>query len=310
MLVEAFAVCREGGKRVLNMRHFDVQLIGGMVLHRGQHRRDATGEGKTLVATLAVLPERARGQGRARRHGQRLPRQARRRVDGPHLRLSRPVVGVVVNLQATAEEAPAYRCDITYGQNNEFGFDYLRDNMKFSVYDYAQRDLNYAIVDEVDSILIDEARTPLIISGQAEETSTQLYGEDHQGHPVPAKDEHYVVDEKAHSVSLTDEGIDEAQKLWVKNLYDPAHIESCTSSSSACAPHALQARRELHGQRLRQGAHHRRVHRAACSPGRRWSDGLHQAVEAKGVRVRKKRTARWRRSPSRTSSGSTRSSRA
>ena len=157
------------------MRHYDVQLIGGMVLHQGMIAEMKTGEGKTLVATLPVLPERARGQGRPRRHRQRLPRQPRRRVDGQALRLPRPERPASSSTsRATREEARAYQCDITYGQNNEFGFDYLRDNMKFCALDYVQRELNYAIVDEVDSILIDEARTPLIISGQAEAVERQV----------------------------------------------------------------------------------------------------------------------------------------
>jgi preprotein translocase subunit SecA len=174
ILVEAFAVCREAGKRSLKMRHYDVQLIGGIVLHKGMIAEMRTGEGKTLVATLACYLNALEGKGvhvvtvndyLARRDAEWMGR-----LYG-FLGLK---TGVVVNQQGDAEKRDAYKSDITYGQNNEFGFDYLRDNMKFSALDYAQKELNYAIVDEVDSILIDEARTPLIISGQAE-TSSQKY---------------------------------------------------------------------------------------------------------------------------------------
>ena len=154
------------------MRHYDVQLIGGMVLHKGRIAEMRTGEGKTLVATLPDVPERARRQGRPRRHRQRLPRQARLRVDGSHPRLPRPLARASSSTASTTSSARRnYNADITYGQNNEFGFDYLRDNMKTSPDRMVQRGLNYAIVDEVDSILIDEARTPLIISGSAEASS-------------------------------------------------------------------------------------------------------------------------------------------
>ena len=174
LLPEAFALVREAGVRALGMRHFDVQLIGGMVLHPGKIAEMKTGEGKTLVATLPCVPERARRPRRPRRHRERLPRPPRRRVDGPALPLPRPHARASSSTASTDQERQdAYGSDITYGQNNEFGFDYLRDNMKFRLQDYVQRELNFAIVDEVDSILIDEARTPLIISGPSDE-STEL----------------------------------------------------------------------------------------------------------------------------------------
>src|SRR5581483_7403399 len=220
LLIEAFAVCREAGKRALKMRHYDVQLIGGMILHRGAIAEMRTGEGKTLVATLPCYLNALEGKGvhvvtvndyLAKRDSEWMGRLYN------FLGLS---VGVVVHSQGEHDKKTAYRSDITYGQNNEFGFDYLRDNMKFSALDYCQRELNYAIVDEVDSILIDEARTPLIISGQGE-PSSHKYKQINECIPRLVKDEHYVVDEKAHSVTLTDEGVELAQKLMgIGNLYD------------------------------------------------------------------------------------------
>src|SRR3984957_15828462 len=212
ILPEAFAVVREAGRRVLNMRHFDVQMIGGMVLHKGQIAEMKTGEGKTLVATAPTYLNALSGKGvhvvtvndyLARRDSEWMGR-----LYG-FLGLQ---TGTVVHSQEDREKKEAYKADITYGQNNEFGFDYLRDNMKFSALEYAQRDLNYAIVDEVDSILVDEARTPLIISGQGE-ASSHKYRSINEVIPRLRKDVHYVVDEKQHSVSLTDEGVEQAQKL-------------------------------------------------------------------------------------------------
>ena len=176
ILVEAFAVVREASRRVLNMRHFDVQLIGGMVLHDGKIAEMKTGEGKTLVATLPVYLNALQRTRRARRHGQRLPGQARLGVDGQALPLPGTVGGVIVHDLDDEQRKEAYAADVTYGTNNEFGFDYLRDNMKFDLADCVQRGHNFAIVDEVDSILIDEARTPLIISGASEE-STDKYAQ-------------------------------------------------------------------------------------------------------------------------------------
>ena len=281
ILVEAFAVCREGGKRALKMRHYDVQMIGGMVLHKGMISEMRTGEGKTLVATLACYLNALEGKGvhvvtvndyLARRDSEWMGK-----LYG-FLGLS---TGVVVNQQADREKRDAYRSDITYGQNNEFGFDYLRDNMKFSALDYAQRELNYAIVDEVDSILIDEARTPLIISGQAE-ASSQKYKTINECIPRLRKDEHYVVDEKGHSVSLTDDGIEAAQKLMgISNLYDPVNLESLHILNQCLRSHTLYKRDVNYlvtddGKVLIIDEFTGRV-----LPGRRWSDGLHQAVEAK-----------------------------
>ena len=286
ILPEAFAVCREAGKRVLKMRHFDVQLIGGMVLHRGAIAEMRTGEGKTLVATLACYLNALEGKGvhvvtvndyLARRDSEWMGR-----LYG-FLGLS---TGVVVNSQGDQEKRRAYRSDITYGQNNEFGFDYLRDNMKFSALDYMQRELNFAIVDEVDSILIDEARTPLIISGQ-QEASSAKYKTINEVIPRLRKDEHYVVDEKQHSVSLTDDGVDQAQKLMgISNLYDPANLESLHILNQCLRAHTLYKRDVNYlvtddGKVLIIDEFTGRV-----LPGRRWSDGLHQAVEAKeNVRI-------------------------
>jgi preprotein translocase subunit SecA len=281
ILVEAFAVCREGGKRALRMRHYDVQLIGGMVLHKGMIAEMRTGEGKTLVATLACYLNALEGKGvhvvtvndyLARRDSEWMGK-----LYG-FLGLS---TGVVVNQQGDREKRLAYKSDITYGQNNEFGFDYLRDNMKFSALDYAQRELNYAIVDEVDSILIDEARTPLIISGQAE-ASSDKYRTVNDVIPRLRKDEHYVVDEKGHSVSLTEDGVDAAQKLMaVSNLYDPVNLESLHILNQCLRAHTLYKRDVNYlvtddGKVLIIDEFTGRV-----LPGRRWSDGLHQAVEAK-----------------------------
>ena len=286
ILFEAFAVCREGGKRALKMRHFDVQLIGGMVLHKGNIAEMRTGEGKTLVATLPCYLNALEGKGvhvvtvndyLARRDAEWM---------GKLYGFLGMKTGTVVNSQGEKEKKDAYRSDITYGQNNEFGFDYLRDNMKFSALDYAQRELHYAIVDEVDSILIDEARTPLIISGQAE-ASSQKYRSINEVIPRLRKDEHYVVDEKAHSVSLTDEGVDAAQKLMgISNLYDPVNLESLHILNQCLRAHSLFKRDVNYlvtedGKVLIIDEFTGRV-----LPGRRWSDGLHQAVEAKeNVRI-------------------------
>ncbi|HEX7666623.1 MAG TPA: DEAD/DEAH box helicase, partial [Polyangiaceae bacterium] len=286
ILVEAFAVCREAGKRVLKMRHYDVQLIGGMVLHGGAIAEMRTGEGKTLVATLACYLNALEGKGvhvvtvndyLARRDSEWM---------GKLYGFLQLKTGVVVHSQQDREKRLAYQADITYGQNNEFGFDYLRDNMKFSALDYMQRDLHYAIVDEVDSILIDEARTPLIISGQ-QEASSHKYQTINEVIPRLKKDEHYVVDEKAHSVTMTDEGVEQAQKLMgIKNLFDPANLESLHILQQCLRAHALYKRDVNYlvaddGKVLIIDEFTGRV-----LPGRRWSDGLHQAVEAKeNVRI-------------------------
>ena len=303
LLVEAFAVVRETSKRVLGMRHFDVQLIGGIVLHEGKIAEMKTGEGKTLVATLPVYLNALEGRGvhvvtvndyLAKRDAQWM---------GPvyhHLGLS---VGVIQHDASflydpeyhnedkrfdrlrPCERQEAYAADITYGTNNEFGFDYLRDNMKYDIKDYVQRELNYAIVDEVDSILIDEARTPLIISGPSEESTDKYYKID-RIIPKLKKDEDFTVDEKANTVILTEEGSLKVEKLLgVDNLFDPVNIELVHHVLQALKAHHL-FKRDVdyvvkNGQVIIVDEFTGRL-----MPGRRWSDGLHQAIEAKeGVKI-------------------------
>jgi len=285
ILPEAFAACREAGRRVLGMRHFDVQMMGGMILHRGGIAEMKTGEGKTLVATAPVYLNALAGKGvhvvtvndyLARRDSEWMGRIYK------FLGLS---VGIIVHGLTDWERQANYRCDVTYGTNSEFGFDYLRDNMKDSIERYVQRDPYFAIVDEVDSILIDEARTPLIISGPAEQ-SADLYQKVNAIIPGLRKDVDYNVDEKAHSAMLTDTGIERVeQRLGVGNLYNPANIEWLHHVTQALRAHSLYKRDvnyliedgkiiivdEFTGRKM---------------PGRRWSDGLHQAIEAKeGVEV-------------------------
>src|SRR5262245_38870739 len=221
ILVDAFAVCREASRRTLRMRHYDVQLIGGQVLHRGSIAEMRTGEGKTLVATLPVYLNALEGKGvhvvtvndyLAKRDAEWMGRLYK------WLGLT---IGVIVNQQFDEEKGAPYRSDICDGQTNEFGFDYLRDNMKFSALEYAQRPLNFAIVDEVDSILIDEARTPLIISGPAEAAS-EKYRTLNEVVTRLRKDEHFNVDEKGWSAALTDEGVEYVEKaIGIRNIYDP-----------------------------------------------------------------------------------------
>ena len=280
LLIPAFAVVREAGRRTLEMRHFDVQLMGGMILHRGAIAEMRTGEGKTLVATLPIYLNALEGKGvhlitvndyLARRDAEWM---------GKIYKFLGLTVGVVVGQQGEAEKDQAYRCDITYGQNNEFGFDYLRDNMKFSALEYHQRPLHYAIVDEVDSILIDEARTPLIISGQGERSS-EKYRIVNDIVPRLRNEEHYNVDEKGHSVTLTDEGVDMAQELLrLDNLYDPKNLETLHILNQCLRAHTLYKRDVAYmvreGKVLIIDEFTGRV-----LVGRRWSDGLHQAVEAK-----------------------------
>jgi len=280
ILVEAFAVCREASVRVLGLRHYDVQLIGGAVLHSGKIAEMKTGEGKTLVATLACYLNALGGKGvhvvtvndyLARRDAEWMGQLYR------WLGLS---VGVIVHGLTDQQRQDAYNSDITYGQNNEFGFDYLRDNMKFELSRYVQRELNFAIVDEVDSILIDEARTPLIISGQAEDSS-ELYRTVDKLMPKLKRDVHYNVDEKSHSATLTEDGVEQIEKLMqVDNLYAPEHIIVLHHVNNALKAHTLY-RRDVN-YLVREGE----VviideHTGRLMPGRRWSDGLHQAVEAK-----------------------------
>ena len=286
LLPETFAVVREAGKRVLAMRHFDVQLMGGVILHEGRIAEMRTGEGKTLVATLPIVLNALTGRGvhlvtvndyLARRDAEWM---------GKLYRALGMSVGVIVHGMDDTERQASYRCDITYGTNNEFGFDYLRDNMKFRVEDMVQRDLHYAIVDEVDSILIDEARTPLIISGPAEE-STSFYARVNSVIPFLKKDTDYTVDEKARQVLLTeDAGIPKLERLLsVDNLYDPGNIEVLHHVNQALKAHILFHRDVDYmvkdGEVVIVDEFTGRL-----MPGRRWSDGLHQAVEAKeGVKI-------------------------
>ncbi|MCB9528595.1 MAG: preprotein translocase subunit SecA [Myxococcales bacterium] len=277
---EAFAVAREAAWRVLGMRPYDVQVLGGFVLHSGRIAEMKTGEGKTLVATLPCYLNALSGKGvhvvtvndyLARRDAEWMGQLYR------WLGLS---TGVIVNGLSDTERQVAYRSDITYGQNNEFGFDYLRDNMKFDLARYVQRELNFAIIDEVDSILIDEARTPLIISGPAEH-QPEMYLVVDRLIPKLKKDIHYNVDEKSHAATLTEEGVEEMQRLLdVDNLYDPAHIVTLHHVNNALKAHTLY-RRDVNylvadGEVVIIDEHTGRL-----MPGRRWSDGLHQAVEAK-----------------------------
>ncbi|MBQ4335502.1 MAG: preprotein translocase subunit SecA, partial [Myxococcaceae bacterium] len=280
VLPEAFALVREAGVRVLGQRHFDVQMIGGMTLHSGRIAEMRTGEGKTLTATLPSYLNALSGRGvhvvtvndyLARRDSEWMGRLHN------FLGLS---VGCILNSLTDQERQVAYRADITYGQNNEFGFDYLRDNMKFRLEDYVQRELNFAIVDEVDSILIDEARTPLIISGQSEQSVDRYYQVD-RVMPGLMPDQDYVLDEKTRSVSMTEEGVSRIeQRLGIKNLYAPEEIELLHHVEQALRAHTLFKRDVDYvvkdGQVLIVDEHTGRT-----LPGRRWSDGLHQAIEAK-----------------------------
>jgi preprotein translocase subunit SecA len=281
LLPETFAVVREAGKRVLEMRPFDVQLLGGVILHEGRIAEMRTGEGKTLVATLPIVLNALTGRGV---HLVTVNDYlARRDADwmGKLYRFLGMSVGVIVHGMDDAERQASYRCDITYGTNNEYGFDYLRDNMKFRVEDMVQRDLHYAIVDEVDSILVDEARTPLIISGPAEE-STAFYVRVNSVIPFLKKDADFTVDEKARQVLLTeDAGIPKLERLLsVDNLYDPGNIEVLHHVNQALKAHILFHRDVDYmvkdGEVVIVDEFTGRL-----MPGRRWSDGLHQAVEAK-----------------------------
>jgi preprotein translocase subunit SecA len=280
VLPEVFATVREAAKRTIGQRHFDVQLLGGMVLHQGKIAEMKTGEGKTLVATLPAVLNALAGRGvhvvtvndyLARRDSEWMGR-----VYG-FLGLT---VGVVVHGMSDQERKVSYNSDITYGQNNEFGFDYLRDNMKFNLEDYVQREHFYAIVDEVDSILIDEARTPLIISGASEESTDTYYVVD-RVIPRLKTEEHYTIDEKLKTAALTEEGVTRAEQLLgVENLYDPRNILLIHHMSQALKAHTLFKRDVDYvvkdGQVIIVDEFTGRL-----MPGRRWSDGLHQAIEAK-----------------------------
>jgi preprotein translocase subunit SecA len=302
LLPEAFAVVREAGRRVLNMRHFDVQLIGGIVLHGGKIAEMKTGEGKTLVATLPVYLNALEGKGvhvvtvndyLARRDSEWM---------GRIYRALGMTVGVIQHEMDDAARQVAYRCDITYGTNNEFGFDYLRDNMKFDLSQYVQRGHHFAVVDEVDSILIDEARTPLIISGPSEESTDLYYEVDRiiprlkpgavtQGDSKAEEREElektgdFLVDEKHKTVTLTESGMAKCEewlghRLEAGGLYDPVNMPVLHHINQALRAHAIYKRDIDYmikdGQVVIVDEFTGRL-----MPGRRWSDGLHQAVEAK-----------------------------
>jgi preprotein translocase subunit SecA len=299
LLPEAFAVVREAARRTLKMRHFDVQLIGGMTLHQGRIAEMRTGEGKTLMSTLAAYLNALPGEGvhvvtvneyLAARDAEWM---------GPVYAFLGLTVGVIRNSQNSEEKRAAYACDITYGTNNEFGFDYLRDNLAFRLEDRVQRSLSFAIVDEVDSILIDEARTPLIISGPADE-STELYLGINRLVPQlkPQKEENgpgdFSVDLKSKQVHITEEGHERVEQLMSEHgllregesLYDAANIRLMHHLNAALRAHAIYKRDVEYivrnGEVIIVDEFTGRT-----MPGRRWSDGLHQAVEAKeGVRVR------------------------
>lgn len=298
ILPESFAVVREVSRRRLKMRHFDVQMLGGIVLHEGKIAEMKTGEGKTLVATLPVYLNALEGKGvhvitvndyLAKRDTQWM---------GPIYGFLGLSIGVIqhdssfiydptyfstdkrLDFLKPCSRKEAYLADITYGTNNEFGFDYLRDNMKYDISDYCQRELNYAIVDEVDSILIDEARTPLIISGPSEESTDKYYKID-RIIPKIQKDADYTIDEKARTAILTEEGNIKVERLLgVGNLYDPANIELVHHVLQALKAHTLFKRDVDYiikdGEVIIVDEFTGRL-----MPGRRWSDGLHQAVEAK-----------------------------
>ncbi|MBF0492723.1 MAG: preprotein translocase subunit SecA [Deltaproteobacteria bacterium] len=280
LLPEAFAVCREASQRALGMRHYDCQLIGGMVLHEGKIAEMKTGEGKTLVATLAVYLNALEGKGvhvvtvndyLAKRDSEWMGRLYR------FLGLS---VGNIVHGLNDEERRQNYAADITYGTNNEFGFDYLRDNMKFDLSQCVQRQLHYAVVDEVDSILIDEARTPLIISGPSEE-STDKYARIDRIIPNLKAVTDYTIDEKSRTAVLIEEGVSHVEKLLnVGNLYEPENMELVHHVNQALRAHALYKRDVDYvvkeGEVIIVDEFTGRL-----MPGRRWSDGLHQAIEAK-----------------------------
>jgi preprotein translocase subunit SecA len=280
ILPEAFAAVREAARRTVGMRHFDVQLIGGMVLHEGKIAEMATGEGKTLVATLPVY---LNALGKEGVHVVTVNDYLAKRDAawmGPVYSFLGMSVGVVVHGLDDPERKEAYHCDVTYGTNNEFGFDYLRDNMKYSDEEFVQREFNYAIVDEVDSILIDEARTPLIISGPAEESTDKYYKLNRLIYQLK-KETDFKVDEKAKSAYLTEEGVAKIERLLkVENLYDPGHVEILHHINQALKAHHLFARDVDYivkdGEVIIVDEFTGRL-----MPGRRFSDGLHQALEAK-----------------------------
>ncbi len=301
LLIPAFAAVRETGRRVLNMRHFDVQLIGGTVLHRGKIAEMKTGEGKTLVATLPVYLNALAGKGV---HVITVNDYLAHRDSDWMGRIYKSLgltVGVIVHDLDDQERKAAYNCDITYGTNNEFGFDYLRDNMKFRISDCVQREHFFAIVDEVDSILIDEARTPLIISGPSEESTDKYYKINriipflNRGEVIEGKEPgqkwttgDYTVDEKHRAVGLTEEGVLKIEKLLgLSNMFDATNMETNHHVQTALKAHVIFQRDKDYvvkdDEVIIVDEHTGRL-----MPGRRWSDGLHQAVEAKeGVKIQR-----------------------
>ena len=280
LLPEAFAVCREASCRTLQMRHYDVQLIGGYILHKGRIAEMKTGEGKTLVATLPIYLNALTGKGvhlvtvndyLATRDAEWM---------GQIYKFLGLSVGVVIHIKSDQERKAAYRSDILYATNNELGFDYLRDNMKYDLKDYVQRHHSFAIIDECDSILIDEARTPLIISGPAEQ-STDKYVKINRIIPHLQKDKHFTIEEKSKSAMLTEEGNSKVEELLkIENLYDPKHIELLHHIYQALKAHHLYNKDIDYmikdGEIVIVDEFTGRL-----QPGRRWSDGLHQAIEAK-----------------------------
>ncbi|HPP08392.1 MAG TPA: preprotein translocase subunit SecA [bacterium] len=285
ILPEAFAVVRETAKRVINMRHFDCQIVGGVVLHRGNVAEMATGEGKTLVATLPLYLNALTGRGCHLVTVNDYLAKRDRFWMGPVFEALGLTVGLIQHDMPPSERKKAYQADITYGTNNEFGFDYLRDNMAWRLEDQVQRPLYYAIVDEVDSILIDEARTPLIISGPSEESVSLYYDIDRVVRRLK-KEEDYTVDEESQTASLTESGVAKCEKMLnVTNLYDISNTEIVHHIIQSLRAHNFYHRDDQYivkdGKVIIVDEFTGRL-----MPGRRWSDGLHQAVEAKeGVQI-------------------------
>ncbi|MEE9516160.1 MAG: DEAD/DEAH box helicase, partial [Candidatus Adiutricales bacterium] len=285
LMFEAFAVVREAAVRVIQQRHFDCQVMGGIVLHEGKIAEMKTGEGKTLAATMPVYLNALTGRGvHVVTVNDYLARRDAEWMGAIYESLGLSVGVIVADLE-DEQRREAYGSDVTYGTNNEFGFDYLRDNMKFSLKDYVQREFHFCIVDEVDSILIDEARTPLIISGPTEE-STELYYQINRIIPKLRKEADYTIDEKARTAVLTEEGISHSEKfLKVDNLYEPEYLELLHHLNQALKSHTLFSRDVDYivkaGEVIIVDEFTGRL-----MPGRRYSDGLHQALEAKeGVKI-------------------------
>lgn len=295
LLPEAFAVCREAAKRIMGMRHYDVQLIGGITLHEGKIAEMRTGEGKTLMGTLACYLNAISGQGVHVITVNDYLAQRDAELNRPLYEFLGLSIGIIYSMQEPNEKAQAYQADITYGTNNEFGFDYLRDNMVFSLAEKKQRGLTYAIIDEVDSILIDEARTPLIISGQSDDSS-QLYAAINSIPPKlhPQKEEkvadggHFWIDEKQRSVEMTEIGFETVEQELIQmgllaegeSLYSAANLNLVHHVTAAIRAHYLYQRN------VQYIIHDGEViivdeNTGRTMPGRRWSEGLHQAVEAK-----------------------------